>query len=93
MATAVVEQQAAHIPAEWLLQLACLLRSHARLSGDLHIARRLDDRRIGGGRGGSRDRYGGSARRQQGRDVVVDSHGCAFSLDVMIWTESKSNLD
>jgi len=62
---AVVEQQAAHIPAEWLLQLACLLRSHARLSGDLRIARRLDDCRIGRGRRGSRDRYGGSARRQQ----------------------------
>jgi len=26
---AVVEQQAAHIPAEWLLQLGGLLRSHA----------------------------------------------------------------
>ena len=38
---AVVEQQAAHIPAEWLLQLGGLLRSRAGHRGDLDIARAL----------------------------------------------------
>jgi hypothetical protein len=34
----VVEQQGAHIPAEWLLQLGGLLCSRAGLSGDLGIS-------------------------------------------------------
>jgi hypothetical protein len=76
---AVVEQQAAHIPAEWLLQLGRLLRSHARLSGDLRIARRLDDCRIGCGRRGSRDRYGGSARPT--RSASTSASDLAAAID------------
>ena len=90
---AVVEQQAAHIPAEWLLQLGGLFRSHARLSGDLRIARRLDDCRIGRGRRGSRDRYGGSARRQQWCNVgQLDSLVILLRWMGPIWTGSKSEL-
>ena len=37
----VVEQQGAHIPAEWLLQLGSVLRGRAGHSGDLGIARGL----------------------------------------------------
>ena len=36
-----VEQQGAHIPAEWKLQLGGVSRSRAGLSGDLGIARGL----------------------------------------------------
>src|SRR4051794_6980885 len=73
-ATAVVEQQATHIPAEWLLQLGCLLGSvAARRSDDLSIAWRLDDRISSRRRGGGSNRERGSSRSQQ-RGDVLDFH-------------------
>ena len=74
-AATVVEQQAAHIPAEWLLQVGSLLGGvAARRGGDLRIAWRLDDCRIGRcGRWGGGNRQRGSSRSQQ-RGDVLDFH-------------------